>query len=214
MAGSRHELDVLHESEDILSWREVGYKQPANYDEASLFSKTFFTWASPLLERGKNVGLSVEDAGPLLSGRDRVDHLVATFNEPYHKALSNVTEKGRKQRNAFLYAIFRSHLGYMLLQSAWTVLESAFRIGSPVALRQLVKWLSDYESPKPTQDADGWMWAVLLCLFGVGLALAHHQLFWCGMRLGFQMKQQVGTKHASCSTLCLFVTFSVHKRLE
>eukprot|EP00892_Ulva_mutabilis_P006809 jgi/Ulvmu1/44/UM001_0047.1 len=190
MPDSRHEPDVLHESEGILSWQEAGYKYPANYDEASIFSKTFFTWASPLLDRGKNVGLSVDDAGPLLSASDRVDHLVATFNQPYQQALSKVTPRGRKQRNAFLYAIFRSHLGYMLLQAFWTVLESAFRIGSPVALRQLVKWLSDYESPKATDDADGWMWAVLLCLFGVGLALAHHQLFWCGMRLGFQMKQQ------------------------
>ena len=191
---------MRHEAEGILSWQEAGYKLPVNYDEASIFSKTWFTWASPLLERGKNAGLAVEDAGPLLSARDRVDHLVAAFNAPYHKALSKDNQKGRKQRNAFMYAIVHAHLGYMLLQSFWAVMESGFRIGAPIALRQLVKWLREYEKGANVEISEGWMWAVLLCLFGVGLALAHHQLFWCGMRLGFQVKQQVSS--VPCHCLC------------
>lgn len=192
MAGSRHEPDKASQAQGVLSWQDAGYNGPTNFDQSGILGKTFFTWVSPLMERGKKTGLCAEDAGPLLSARDRVDRLVATFEAPYRKELSKVPAKAKKQRNAFLYAIFRSHLGYMLQQSFWTVLESGFRIGSPVALRQLVKWLSDYEDEETdTDDRDGWLWAVLLCLFGVGLALAHHQLFWCGMRLGFQMKQQV-----------------------
>lgn len=183
---------MLNEATGVQSWQDVGYKGPTNFDDSGIWGKTFFTWVSPIMERGKATGLSVEDAGPLLSARDRVDNLVSTFNAPYTRELSRTSSQAKKQRNAFLYAIVRSHLGYMLLQCFWTVLESAFRIGSPVALRQLVKWLSEYEDgEKDTDDAVGWMWAVLLCLFGVGLALGHHQLFWCGMRLGFQMKQQV-----------------------
>lgn len=196
MSGSRHGPDVLEEAQGVRSWKEMGYKGPVNYDEGSLLGKTFYTWVSPLMERGKDPGLSEEDAGPLLSTRDRVDNLFAAFHAPYSKQLNRPSGKARKQRNAFLYAIFRSHLGDMLWQCFWTLLESAFRIGSPVALREFVKWLRDYEDvEQETDDADGWMWAALLCLFGVGLALAHHQLFWCGMRLGFQMKQQVRHVH-------------------
>lgn len=204
---------MLNGATGVQSWQDVGYKGPTNFDDSGLLGKTFFTWVSPLMERGKATGLSIEDAGPLLSARDRVDNLVARFNAPYTKELSKVSPQAKKQRNAFLYAVFRSHLGYMLLQCFWTALESAFRIGSPIALRQLVKWLSEYEDgEKDTDDAVGWMWAVLLCLFGVGLALGHHQLFWCGMRLGFKMKQQVLLCKLSCVWMSI-VTPCVRWRL-
>lgn len=183
-----HSQDTQHA---VLTWQEAAYPRSIDYDSASVLQKAFFTYASPFLERGKKSGLQVLDAGPLLSTTDRLSSLVATYSKQFANESKLASARGSK-RNALLHSLLRSHKALMIQQSGWVVLESLFRLLSPVGLRQLIRWLRAYEDPDQSpQERYGWMWAGLLIAFQLGLALTHHQLFWCGMRLGFLLKQQV-----------------------
>jgi hypothetical protein len=182
-------MDHVPDDDGLLSWQDAGYRRPLDYSSANIFLKATHSWASPLLIKGKAGKLGISDAGHLLSKRDRIRSLVATFTEKYDDEMSKA--KRITSRNAFMRAILRCHGQEMTLHSFWTVFESVFRLASPVALRFLVQWLKDYEDPdKDTDEGEGWLWASLLCVAGFALAASHHQLFWCGMRLGFGMKQQ------------------------
>ena len=40
-----------------LSWQELGYSRPVDYDSANIFRRICATWASPFLERGNKVSI-------------------------------------------------------------------------------------------------------------------------------------------------------------
>ena len=176
----------------VLSWRDVGYKNPIDQGSASIFQKLFFTYASAFLQRGKQNGLQVLDAGPLLSDSDRLSNLVAAYSKQFTKESSRVKNWRNSNRDLLLHSLLQSHATLMGLQSVLSLVEILFRLLSPVGLRQFIQWLRDYEDPdEAPQERYGWMWAGLLIAFQLCLLLTHHQLFFCGMRLGFLLKQQV-----------------------
>jgi hypothetical protein len=179
------------------TWQERGYPRSISWEDCNVLQKVTHTWGAPLLQRGRKGQFDVRDALPLLSERDRVGSLVRSFERCYDRAKERTdanrarTKDGLLQ-NGFLWAILRCHASEALLHSFWTALESACRLLSPFALRQLVRWLQRYNADsQAVQQGEGWLWASLVVVFGVGLALCHHQLFWVGMRMGFGMKQQV-----------------------
>jgi ABC-type multidrug transport system fused ATPase/permease subunit len=196
----------IPEAGTAMSWEAAGYPGSIDYDSASIISRALFTYAGPFLKRGKQNGLEVQDAGPLLSTADKLGHLEATYSKHFTK-LSHDKSFTRSGRNVFLHALLRAHAWLMLQLSTWAVLESLFRLLSPLCLRQFLHWLRDYENAeKQPQERVGWMWACLLILAQVGLALTHHQLFWYGMRFGFLLKQQV-----CFLSLSIIVLFSCYR---
>lgn len=129
-------------------------------------------------------------AGPLLSDTDKLSHLVTKHSTQFEKESTAASAKG-SDHNVLLPSLLRSHTTLMLQQCGWTVLESLFRLLSPVGLRQFIMFLRAFENAEQEiEEWRGWMWACLLIGFQLGLALTHHQLFWTGMRFGFLLKQQ------------------------
>ena len=178
-------------------WRQVGYSRPVDYDSCNVLLQATHSWGSPLLVKGRKGQFELTDALPLLSKKDHIHAAVQTYERHYSRdqerrdATRDRSSDG-VARNGFLVAILRSHIREMALHSFWAVFELAFRVLSPWALRELVRWLQTYDADKSSvREGDGWLWASLVVLFGLGLVLSHHQLFWVGMRLGFGMKQQV-----------------------
>ncbi|KAG2425890.1 hypothetical protein HYH02_014893 [Chlamydomonas schloesseri] len=85
----------------------------------------------------------------------------------------------------------------MLHESLWVLAEVGQRLGTPVALREFLRWLQAYDAGEDPTEWKGWLWAVVLGLCGLSMMLIHHQLFWIGMRAGFTMRQQcVAAVHA------------------
>jgi hypothetical protein len=182
-------------------WQQAGYTRPADYDSSNLLIKISHSWGAELLERGRKAGLTPDDALPLLSKQDQVYSLVRRYGAGYgvHQAAQQAKGAlGREKilQNGFLHTIVTAHISSLALHSFYTALELAFRVLSPFALRQLVMWLQHYDAKKPgTKEGFGWLWTALVIVFGFGLIISHHQLFWVGMRMGFQMKQQVNSVH-------------------
>jgi hypothetical protein len=177
-------------------WQQVGYTRPADYDSSNFLAKISHSWGAELLQRGYKASLSPDDALPLLSAQDNVDQLVDTYSSGYGVHQAALRAKGTNgmqkfYQNGFLRTIIRSHASNLALHSFYAAVELAFRVLSPFALRQLVMWLQHYEDKKPgIKEGLGWLWACLVIVFGFGLVIFHHQLFWVGMRMGFQMRQQ------------------------
>ena len=178
------------------AWAAAGYSRPIDYGSSGLWARMSHSWVAPMLERGKRDGLVLGDSLPLLSECDHVEALVRGYEKGYSHEREQAeaklaAEKVPFRRNGFLRALLRANAHRMALHCVWTACELAFRVLSPFALRQLVRWLQRYDAGAPgTEEATGWLWACMVIVFGLGLVLSHHQLFWVGMRLGFQLKQQ------------------------
>ena len=134
--GKQHEAGHYHPV--VLSWQEAGYPRSVDYDSASIIKRTFFTYASPFLQRGKETGLAALDAGPLLSTTDRLSSLVASYSKQFNKQSVNASSR-RSERNVLLHSLLRSHSALMVQQLGWCSLESLFRVLSPVGLRQFIR---------------------------------------------------------------------------
>ena len=183
---------------DSRAWQAYGYPRPIDFDRSNVLLKATHTWGAPLLQRGRKSEFALGDAAPLLSEQDHIAHAVRTYERRYSRDRERAASKRGGAaaqdsiwRNGFARAILRSHVPEMLLHSFWAAAEVAFRVLSPFALRGLVRWLQQYDSDKESvSQGTGWLWASLVVVFGAGLALSHHQLFWVGMRMGLGMKQQ------------------------
>ncbi len=64
------------------------------------------------------------------------------------------------------------------------------RVLSPLALRQFLQWLMN-DSISTLPEWQGWMWALCVSSGALALTLMHHQFFWVGMRMGYDMRQMV-----------------------
>jgi hypothetical protein len=164
-----------------------------DYASSNIVRKALHSWVTPLLQRGRTGEFAVGDAIPLLSPQDGVRALVGMLSTKYNveKELDAGAKRGSK-RNGIWRALLAAHWPEMLLHAFWTSFEMGFRLAAPYALRRFVGWLreNDVSEVKPS-ESEGWKWATLFCVFSTCLAMAHHQLFWVGMRMGYGMKQQV-----------------------
>lgn len=52
------------------------------------------------------------------------------------------------------------------------------RLLSPLALRQFLRWISDYKNGEDPPQYQGWLLALALGAGGVLVAVLHHRLFW------------------------------------
>ena len=183
---------------DSRAWQVHGYPRPIDFSRSSCFLKATQSWGAPLLQRGRKSLFALGDAAPLLSRQDHITHAVRTYERRYSRDRERAAAKcggaaaqDSIWQNGFARALLRSHAPELLLHSFWAAAELAFRVLSPFALRGLVRWLQQYNRDKESvSQGTGWLWACLVVIFGAGLALSHHQLFWVGTRMGLGMKQQ------------------------
>ena len=167
---------------DAAWWRARGFPGPVGLDNLSLWRAVTFSWASPIISRGAKGQLSEETAEAFLSSSDDPAVRAAAFEKAYQKAKA---KRGGNSDHLIHRALLSLHWRAMLLQTLWLFAESGTRIGSALALRSLLGWLSS-----PSRDSsssslrEGWARASALVFCTLAFLVIHHQLFWVGMHTG------------------------------
>ena len=142
------------------------------------------------IDEGSAAGyLPLDDTAQVLAARFDAAYAAVGERQAALPPTRRCSPSGRMWRT-----YWRLYRGRIALHLAWMAAEMAQRVGAPLVLRQLITWLWGWQA----SDGDavayppwrGWMWAALLGVFGYFYCLIHHQLFWIGMRLGFDMRQQ------------------------
>ncbi|KXZ56223.1 hypothetical protein GPECTOR_1g194 [Gonium pectorale] len=167
------------------------------YDDVSWWSRLFFSYVDPLLDRAAAQPLEEHDAEWLTPPSDNAHTLAANFERVYQQlkaryappaggsrarhSASSASSASRRPRRPWTtltgMALLRLHWWPMVLESVWVLVEVGQRLGTPVALRQFLRWLQDYDAGVAPPQWQGWMWAVILGAVS--------------MRAAFLMRQQV-----------------------
>jgi uncharacterized membrane protein YidH (DUF202 family) len=86
----------------------------------------------------------------------------------------------------------------MLWHCLYTLIESVVRITAPLLLRRFLQLLEEADQTGDENEKDTkriteqlWLFACLISCTTIVLGLAHHQVFWIGMRLGFNLRTQM-----------------------
>ncbi|EFN52562.1 hypothetical protein CHLNCDRAFT_138549 [Chlorella variabilis] len=159
------------------------------------FGTTGFQHAGPM-SKATYAFIGEDSAAAYLPQADTAQELAARFDATYAQVKAEQERRRRRCSPSGLMWRILVHLG-------WTATEIGTRVGAPLVLRQLITWFSGYEASGGNTEARrgccvcclypvwrGWMWAAVMGVFGYCYCFIHHQLFWYGMRLGYDMRQQ------------------------
>ncbi|PRW21108.1 multidrug resistance-associated 1 isoform X3 [Chlorella sorokiniana] len=166
------------------------------FAKAGVLAKVTYTFVSPLLALGAKNKINEDTAPAYLPTSDTAQLLARQFDATYTRVKAEQAARRRPCSPAGLLwrTYWRLYHWRIVIHLLWTFTEIACRVGGPLVLRQLLNWLSGYEATDGNTELyptwKGWMWAGVLSIFGYCYACIHHQLFWYGMRMGFDMRQQ------------------------
>ncbi|GIL44672.1 hypothetical protein Vafri_2198, partial [Volvox africanus] len=174
-----------------------------NYADLSWVNQIIFSYVNSIIKIAALRPLEENDVEWLTPSSDEAHTLAAEFEQTYQDVKAHYTTTlGRsKPRRPWTtltgITLLRLYWWPMFLESLWVLVEVGQRLGTPVALRQFLRWLQAYAAQESPPQWQGWVWAVVLGACGYSMAIIHHQLFWIGTRTGFKMRQQaVSAIHA------------------
>ncbi|GLC33196.1 hypothetical protein PLESTB_000360400 [Pleodorina starrii] len=178
-----------------------------NYADVSWTSRLFFSYVNPILNLAGIRPLEENDVEWLTPTSDEAHTLAANFQRMYEQVKAHYaapprggtgSQPARRPWTTLTgITLLRLYWWPMVLESIWVLVEVGQRLGTPVALRQFLRWLQSYAAAESPPQWQGWVWAVVLGACGYSMVIIHHQLFWIGMRTGFSMRQQaVSAIHA------------------
>ncbi|KAL4424666.1 hypothetical protein ABPG77_004473 [Micractinium sp. CCAP 211/92] len=203
--GGGRSKDIEHEAssesaeadeQSTLLQREHQRFGTTGFSHAGLFSKFTYLFVTPLVAMGARNKIVEDSAAAFLPQADTASVLAREFDAAYGAIKAQQAGRARPASpSGLLWRTFwRLYHWRILGHLAWTLIEVACRVGAPLVLRQLLSWFSGWEATDGDTQAypvwKGWMWAAILGIFGYAYAFVHHQLFWYGMRMGFNMRQQ------------------------
>ncbi|KAL6765994.1 hypothetical protein V8C86DRAFT_2453065 [Haematococcus lacustris] len=163
------------------------------YLPRNLWSIVAFAWVGPLIDKAnREPELSESDASMVVPGRHEATALSRTYEAEYARVKtkypnaqsSNLLNHTTKT----LISLYRRNL---LLHSLYVSIEIFARLAGPLTLRQFLRWLQSYGAGAEPPLWQGWLLAVALGATGCLMTLMHHRLFWTGMSMGLNMRQQV-----------------------
>jgi ABC-type multidrug transport system fused ATPase/permease subunit len=129
--------------DDDTSGDPYGGKSPE--ERAGTCSFLFFLWLTPVLKRGvQKKRLDEADMYPLCS-TEKSAHVAARFQRAW-AATAGMTSGGGNRMVAACWSLFR---GSFFIALALKVASDLMRFVGPVALQQLLAWLSDIDAPAP-----------------------------------------------------------------
>ena len=145
---------------------------------ASILSKLFWTWVSPLITLGTQKTLVHSDLPPL----DTAD-TTAVLSDKLASSWEAVADSGSSLR--FPRALWSAFGRYYALISLFVVGESAVRILQVVALAGLVEYVGSDQGQDSPWNASGWLWCLFLVSTVFVHGLTHHGYFFGANRVGF-----------------------------
>ncbi|KAL4420399.1 hypothetical protein ABPG75_010055 [Micractinium tetrahymenae] len=194
--GDRSNEDHAGDEQAALLQRQRHRFGTTGFAHAGPFSKMTYLFVAPLVAMGARNKIDEDSAAAFLPQADTAAVLAEAFDAAYDSIKAQ--QAGRvhpASPSGLLWRTYwRLYRWRILVHLAWTVCEVACRVGAPLVLRQLLAWFSGREATDGNDELypvwRGWMWAGILGIFGYAYACIHHQLFWYGMRMGFDMRQQ------------------------
>ena len=165
-------------------------REPNPYPNASLFSKLFFTWPYPLLQKGMERPLEEHDL-PHIMNEESSAYNRTYFETIWENELARVEEinhrnqvQGRKQQ---IRPNLHRALFIDFFKSTWIIqpmmfCASAARIVMSIALGNMTQAFVD----KNGQDA--YIWAATIVFCNLVVLLEHHHVFYITSRKGMNLR--------------------------
>eukprot|EP01025_Chloroclados_australasicus_P012522 TRINITY_DN1575_c0_g2_i1.p1 TRINITY_DN1575_c0_g2~~TRINITY_DN1575_c0_g2_i1.p1 ORF type:complete len:228 (-),score=3.13 TRINITY_DN1575_c0_g2_i1:245-928(-) len=150
-----------------------------------VFNYFTYSWVFPLILRGKQDKIELQDALPFLGNHDQQQYQHETFMREYQQIKAR-SEDNNRQVNSVLRTYLSIYWKLLLVQFTWALIEAALRVCQPILLRQFLVWLQAED--KPLNEGLGWALGLGGTVFL--LLIVYHQLWFLGMRLGFWGRQQ------------------------
>eukprot|EP00947_MAST-08B_sp_MAST-8B-sp1_P005468 g5468.t1 len=177
---------------------------PSPYDKAWCWGHITFSYAGPLLRRGRAAALTPGDLDNVAT-RDAATRQVGRLEAAWERELR------RHPKSPSLWrAIYNCQTREFWMAALHCLLESVFRVAQPVCLRFLISWLRNQRlddplslphenqtaPPSPPSSSGaavggievGLLWAAALMVCGLGQAVIHHQLYLYTMRAGWNLR--------------------------
>ncbi|KAI9221227.1 P-loop containing nucleoside triphosphate hydrolase protein [Blastocladiella britannica] len=173
-------MDDTHS--DKHSEVEIPFERaPPALDSASLVSKAFFGWVSPLLKKGDAID---EDALNDLQNWDQADFLGQMLATEWAKEVAS------RKKPSLARAILRTFSSQILWGAVWSAIEIGTKIAEAVLLGKMI---TGFQTNGTNFSSDGYYYAAGLSLVTVTKALLHHASWWIGTRLAGQIKTALTT---------------------
>ncbi|KAJ3209245.1 hypothetical protein HDU67_006307 [Dinochytrium kinnereticum] len=173
-------IRARRETDDDAAIKKAGLIVPCRETQASVFSRAYFSWMSPLIRLGKTKSLTIEDLPDLAPG-DRAEAVIARF-AAFSKT-SNIKHLGLR--------LFAFELPCFSLQIFWSLLANLLAILGPYLLYQITGFIED-ESKRGDAPARSpfipLTFAALLGLASLLRALCDGQGWHTGRHFGIRLR--------------------------
>lgn len=144
----RHDLRLLSRDDELLA-ELLGPKMtttrlaaPSPFDRAGFFSRISYWWINPFITLGTRRRFEVDDI-PELPKEDSTAVAARTFKWTFEKELR---ERGAHSKDASLLRItWRLYGGQVLFFAAWSTLNKAIGLASPLLIKLFLDWAGEKE---------------------------------------------------------------------
>ncbi|KAM0050639.1 putative ABC-type xenobiotic transporter [Helianthus debilis subsp. tardiflorus] len=167
---SESEADELHKSTEVSGWAS-----------ASIISKVFWLWINPLLKKGYETPLKLEDI-PTLSPEHRAEKLSRLFKENWPKT----HESSKHPVRTTLIRCFWKHV-------VFTAFLALVRVSVSYVGPLLIKRFVDYTSGKRTSVYEGYYLILTLLVAKFVEVLSSHQFNFHSQKLGMLIRSTLIT---------------------
>jgi len=160
----------------------AGAKKSSGHDElrspadAVGLSSLTFGYGLPLMRMGAQRQLQAADLPPIRAP-DRPEVVVQRMKDAWEAELSR-----HPRSPSFWRVVFRAFRNQLLAAAVWTFLESACRLVQPLLLRGFLHALTAGQLERLYSCAAG------LVLASLAQAVVHHQLYFCSMCTGWNLR--------------------------
>ncbi|XP_075419651.1 ATP-binding cassette sub-family C member 4 [Tenrec ecaudatus] len=178
--------------------------KPNPLQDANLCSRVFFWWLNPLFKIGHKRRLEEDDMYSLLP-EDRSKYLGEELQGYWDKEVSRAHKEARTP--SLTKAIVKCYWKSYLLLGIFTLIEEGSKVIQPIFLGKIIDYFEYYDPTDSAALHTAYMYATLLTVCTLILAILHHLYFYhvqcAGMRLRVAMCHMIYQKalHLSNSAM-------------
>ncbi|KAM3857219.1 ATP-binding cassette sub-family C member 4-like [Diretmus argenteus] len=166
---------------------------------ASVFSQVFFCWLNPLFRIGYKRKLEEDDMYRVLP-EDGSERLGQELQRHWDHEVQKAAKELRKPK--LTKVIIKCYWKPYAVLGVFTLIEEVIKVIQPVFLGKLIRYFENYDPEDMTSLYEALVYAAVMSLLTIILALLHHLYFYHVQRTG--MKIRVAMCHMIYSkALCL-----------
>lgn len=163
-------LTTRHGNKPVLVEREDGL-EPPRHPMASLLSLATYAWLDPLVWKGYQQPLELEDVWNLTPSQ-KAAHVLSDFRR-------------RQMKGSLAWKLIRYFAGSILKQGAWAIFANLFVFVPSLLLKAILEYVED---PRSTTPNAAWLYAILLFSSAIVQGVAEGQALWIGRKIGVKIR--------------------------